>query len=63
MARVCDRGGAFNVIEFWLENKFLIELMTAHEAERYRKVANESVWRGMLAGGFRPMRRPVTPLT
>jgi len=59
--RVCDRGGAFNVIEFWLENKFLIELMTAHEAERYRNVANESVWRAMLAGGFRPLRRP-TPL-
>jgi hypothetical protein len=57
MARVCDRGGAFKVIEFWLENKFLIELMTAHEAERYRNIANESVWRGMLAGGFRPMRR------
>jgi hypothetical protein len=57
-ARVCDRGGAFNVIEFWLENKFLIELMTAQEAERYRKVANEQVWRGMLSGGFRPMRRP-----
>jgi hypothetical protein len=35
--RVCDRGGSFKVIEFWLENKFMLELMTEPELERYRK--------------------------
>jgi hypothetical protein len=35
-ARVCDRGGVFKVIEFWLENKFMLELMTEHESQRYR---------------------------
>lgn len=36
MARVCDRGGVFKVIEFWLENRFMLELMTKHELRRYR---------------------------
>jgi hypothetical protein len=35
-ARVCDRGGVFKVIEFWLENKFMLELMTENESQRYR---------------------------
>jgi hypothetical protein len=35
-ARVCDRGGVVNVIEFWLENKFMLELMTEAESKRYR---------------------------
>jgi hypothetical protein len=35
-ARVCDRGGAFKVIEFFLENRFMLELMTDHELQRYR---------------------------
>jgi hypothetical protein len=33
-ARVCDRGGVFKVIEFFLENKFMPELMTGHELQR-----------------------------
>src|SRR5262249_41085712 len=35
-ARVCDRGGAFKVIEFFLENKFMLELMTDGELRRYQ---------------------------
>jgi hypothetical protein len=35
-ARVCDRGGVFKVIEFFLENKFMLEVMTDHELQRYR---------------------------
>ena len=35
-ARVCDRGGVFKVIEFFLEDKFMLELMTDHELQRYR---------------------------
>ena len=29
IARRCSRGGAFDVIELWLENRFLLELPTA----------------------------------
>jgi len=35
-ARVCDRGGVFKVIELFLENKFMLELMTEHALHRYQ---------------------------
>ena len=44
-ARICDRGGQFRVIEFWLENKFMLELMTPEELERYRSAMAPGVWR------------------
>jgi len=49
IARVCDRGGAFKVIEFWLENKFMLELMTDEELERYRRTVTPAFWREQLA--------------
>jgi hypothetical protein len=49
LARNCDRGGVFNVIEFWLENKFMLELMTDHELKRYQSIMNPAFWRGMAA--------------
>ena len=35
-ARRCDRGGLFALIELWLENKFMIEVMNDAEWARYR---------------------------
>ncbi len=35
MAQRCDRGGLFSIVEFWVENKFLLELMTDAEQKRY----------------------------
>ena len=32
----CDRAGVFKVIELWIDNRFLIEVLTETEAERYR---------------------------
>jgi hypothetical protein len=49
-ARLCDRGGDFTVIEFWLENKFMLELMTELELKRYRNVTSV-VWRARIAQG------------
>ena len=43
MAQVCDRGGLFRVVEFWVENKFLLELLP--EAEQARYVQNMSAER------------------
>jgi hypothetical protein len=31
----CERGGFFGVIEVWIENKYLIELITEPELKRY----------------------------
>ena len=46
-ARVCDRGGFFKLVEFWLENKFMLELMSAAESARYRSMMNPDFWRRM----------------
>ncbi len=48
-ARVCDRGGAFKVLEFWLENKFMLELMTEAETKRYRSIMSPAKLRAMMA--------------
>jgi hypothetical protein len=45
IARACDRGGMFRLIEFWLENKFMLEFLTPEEQKRYRE--------GMTAEKFR----------
>jgi hypothetical protein len=31
----CDRGGVFDLIELWVENRFLIEVMPPEGVERY----------------------------
>lgn len=38
LAQRSDRGGLFEVIELWVENRFLLELLTSSEERRY--VAN-----------------------
>jgi hypothetical protein len=44
----------FRVIEFWVENKFLFEILTAEmEAEYLERVTIEG-WRNMLAAGPPP---------
>lgn len=32
----CDRGPAFPVIEFWLENRFLVEILTPEMSKQYK---------------------------
>ena len=57
IARKCDRGGAFNVIEFWLENKFMLELLTEVEQARYK-----ALWQnpriGEILRGISTARQP-----
>ena len=36
LAQTSDRGGLFSVIELWIENKFLLELLTPQEQRRYQ---------------------------
>jgi hypothetical protein len=35
LAQRSDRGGLFAVVEFWVENKFLLEVLSAAEQRRY----------------------------
>lgn len=34
----CSRDGVFDVIEFWLENMVMLELLTAEVAQHYQKL-------------------------
>jgi hypothetical protein len=36
ITRPCDRGGMFKLVELWLEDRFMLEVMTDHEWERYK---------------------------
>jgi hypothetical protein len=38
--RLCSRGGDFDVLELWLENRFLVEVMPPALTERYLAFAN-----------------------
>jgi hypothetical protein len=33
--RLCDRDGLFNVVEFWLENRLMLEFLTPAMASKY----------------------------
>ena len=45
------RGGVFGVIEFWVENRFMIEVLTAEMQAEYLAAATPEAWRAMLAAG------------
>lgn len=45
IARSCDRA-SFDLVELWVENRFLIEIVTGAEIERYRRFySNLDNWR------------------
>jgi hypothetical protein len=47
LVRLCDRG-AFKVIEFWVENKFMLELLTPEMAKEYLQFAHTAGYEAFL---------------
>lgn len=45
------RGGRFGVIEFWVENSFLLEVLTPDMQRQYTDFMSPDAWRAMLAAG------------
>jgi hypothetical protein len=43
-ARRCDRGGCFHVIEFWVENAFLLEVLTQEMQAEYLAFMKPAVY-------------------
>jgi hypothetical protein len=41
----CSRGGFFDVIEFWIENSLLVEVMTVEMQRDYQSKVNLNLWR------------------
>ncbi|MCA8899346.1 MAG: hypothetical protein H6847_03500 [Hyphomonas sp.] len=50
----CERGGVFAVVEVWLENAILLEVLTPHEVGRYRQFMNPAACAAMFGQGERP---------
>ncbi len=44
-AMLCDRGGCFHVIEFWVENRFLLEVLTPEMQREYLDFMTPANWR------------------
>lgn len=47
LARVCDRG-SFECVEFWLENRQLVEVLDANMETKYRRDMTLGRWSAML---------------
>ncbi len=50
IAKYRKRGGIFGVIEFWVENSFMLEVMTPEMQREYTGFMSRDAWRAMLAG-------------
>ncbi|MGZ4960312.1 MAG: hypothetical protein ACXV7J_13745 [Methylomonas sp.] len=44
-AVTCDRGGLFQVVEFWIENRILFELLTPEMAQTYLSSMSTQNWK------------------
>lgn len=45
----CSRGGLFEVIEVWLENRTMIEVLTPEMSDDYRATSSIQSWRMAMA--------------
>jgi hypothetical protein len=57
-ARICSRGGLFELVELWVEGAFLIELFDPDQAARFTEVISASQWAALLAAGPAPQPQP-----
>ena len=44
-ARICDRGGFFQVVEIWIEGAYLVEVLDPTFAKQYRRSMTIANWR------------------
>ena len=44
-ARVCNRGGLFEVVEVWVENAYLVEMLDPTQMTDYRKAMTVENWK------------------
>lgn len=57
---LCNRGPWFRVIEFWVDNSLMLEMMTPEMQEEYQRSITIENWRSMLSQrGIRADDEPV----
>ncbi|HBE21207.1 MAG TPA: hypothetical protein DEG17_09265 [Cyanobacteria bacterium UBA11149] len=50
----CNRGGVFGVVEVWVDNLYLVEVLVTEEAGRYRNFMNTTGCAAMFGSGIAP---------
>jgi hypothetical protein len=50
-AKVCVRGGLFGVVEVWIEERFMLEVLTPEMQAQYLEHVTPANWERMLASG------------
>jgi hypothetical protein len=50
-ARLCDRGGFFHVVEVWVENAYLVEVLDPSFAAEYRRSMTVENWQRVFGRG------------
>ncbi len=53
-ALVCERAGVFGVVEVWIDNTYLVEVLVQKEAARYRQFMNIAGCTTMFGPGMAP---------
>jgi hypothetical protein len=55
-AIACERAGVFGVVEVWVDNTFLVEVLVPAEVDRYRKFMNPEGCGEMFGPSIAPAR-------
>jgi hypothetical protein len=50
----CDRAGVFRLVEVWIDNTMLVEVLDPAEADRYRRFMNPAGCAAMFGPGEKP---------
>lgn len=58
-ARICNRGGLFDLVELWVEDAFLIELFDPVQAAHFAQIMSAQQWAALLSAG--PPRTAASP--
>ena len=53
-AVICDRDGVFGLVEVWVDDAILVEVLTQAEVERYKQFMQPDVCGSMFGEGFTP---------
>ncbi len=53
-ALYCDRAGVFGLVEVWLDNTILVEVLSRKEAQRYQAFMNPQAVAAMFGPGLAP---------
>lgn len=53
-ALYCDRGGIFGLVEVWLDNAILVEVLSRKEAQRYQTFMNPTGVAALFGPGLAP---------